>query len=542
MKDKRVKKSISLKEWPFNADDVVKLYWIDHPYKDSENNWKLALYFKRLSDNQIRRCDVDWGTLTILRIGRLYKSGKLLLSEEQIDTEYHKYINKNERIFHFDNQFDCKVDKYEITTSDGEKNSVVMNAFTVKIGEISYHIPVIEVIRSILTKNRKLLYAILQPNSLDYYFLLEKDIRYPEKIIINFSKDYPADLLTANHIKHLIWLSTNANASTAWNEVYKSLIKTENEGISFTFPFASNYEIAARYRQTGNIIRIEEILGVKGEKIGYETIDVNSPHLHSVSNSNQSKKRTIIKTDGDDELIIDTNTSGSRKMETIVDIPIAEHEFEDNPVIKKKYRGKINKRTKLSDDTERIFIDPSEKVSTGDIGEKGANVGLEYREQEGNQRTYNGEIGDFILILNAMNSKYEDINIKISIGDLPEGKSFSTCDDGVTPRKYLIAEITLNNNLTVYLIEIERLGKALSTLVLYSSTYYEMNWWNNHFNKVLEGLVNNNGAWDIDVIDTLKELEIKNMRFHHTHVRRNIWEMADKMYEKIFNLFNINKY
>ncbi len=98
----------------------------------------------------------------------------------------------------------------------------------------------------------------MQPNSMDYYFLLEKDICYPQKIIIDFSKDYPADLLTANHIKHLIWLSTNINASTAWNEIYKSLIKTENEGISFTFPFASNYEIAARYRQTGYIIRIME--------------------------------------------------------------------------------------------------------------------------------------------------------------------------------------------------------------------------------------------------------------------------------------------
>ncbi len=532
MKEKRVKKSVSLKAWPFGKDDIAKLYWIDHPYRDSENNWKITLYLKKLPENEIKRCDVDWGTLTILRIGRLYKAGKLLFNEEQIEAQYQKYINRNEGVFHFDSQFECKISKYEITTSDGEKHSVAMNAFYFDTGNMSFHIPVIEILRSVLTKNRKLLYAILQPNSLDYYFLLEKDIRYQGKIIINFSKDYPADLLTEKHIKHLIWLCTNENARKAWHEVYKSLIKDHAEGIVFPFPFVNNYKITARYRQSGNIIRIEEILSVKGEKVGFRKIEVNSPHLHSVLNSGESKKKIINKADDDEELIINPSPSGSRKMETIINIPLPEHEFEDNPVINKKYRGTIKKRTKVDDATERIFIDQNENVSTGDIGENGTNIGLEYREHNIGQNNFDGEIGDFILILKEMDNKYEDIHIKISVGDLPEGKSFCKLDDGVTPRRYLVCEIKFKDKLPVFLIEIERLGKALSTLVLYSATDYEEHWWNLAIDKVIESLVNNNGIWDADVIDGLEKSGVRNERFHHNRVRRTVSEMADRMYEK----------
>ncbi len=537
MKEKRVKRSISLKVWPFDKEDVAKLYWIDHPYVDLMGNWKIALYFKKLPDNQIKRCDVDWGTLPILRIGRLYKAGKLLFNDEQIDSNFSKYINKNQKVFHFDGQFQCKVDKYEITTLDGKKHSVTMNAFSIDVGGVSFHIPVIEVIRSILAKNRKLLYAILQPNSLDYFFLLQKDIRYPDKIIIKFSKDYPVDLLTEKHIKHLIWLCTNSNANTSWHEVYKSLILSSNNGISFPFPLIHNYDIEARFRQSGDIVRIEEIVGVKGEKIGYKEIDVESPHLHSVTNSNQSKKKIIIKTDDEDELVIEPNPTGSRKMETIVDIPIAEHEFEDKPVINKRYRGTIKKRTKVTGDTEKILIDENEKVSTGDIGANGSNIGLEYRDQEANQQKISGDIAEFILILNAMEKKYVDISIKISVGDLAEGKSFSKLDDGVTPRRYLVCEIRMKNNLPVFLIEIERQGRALSTLSLFSSVGYDNLWWDSAIDKVLEGLVNNNCIWDADIIDDLEKLGVKNDRYRHTRVRRTVWEMADKMYEKLNILF-----
>ena len=536
MKDKRVKKSISLKVWPFKKDDIAKLYWIDHPYLDADNNWKMALYFKKVPENEIKRCDVDWGTLTILRIGRLYKAGKLLFNENEIKADYIRYVNKNEKVFHFDNKFECKVDKYEITTTDGVKNSVRMNAFSTSVGDFSYHIPVIEVIRSILTKNRKLLYAILQPNSLDYYFLLEKDIRYPDKISINFSKDYPVDLLTEKHVKHLLWLATNVNANVAWHEVYKSLIRSPRDGISFPFPFANDYEIRARFRKDGNIIRIEEILNIKAEKLGYKAIDIKSPRLHAVLNSNQSKKKIIVKIDDEDELVIDPNSTGTRKLETIIDIPIAEHEFEDNPIINRIYRGSVKNRTAITDDTERILIGQNEIVSTGDIGGQGGNVGLEYREPEAPQQKFDGEIGEFILILKAMDRKYADIDIKITVGELPIGKHFCKWDDGVTPRKYLIAEVRFHKSLPIFLIEIERLGRSLSTLVLLSQMGDDESWWNSVFDKVVVGLVNNNGVWDVTVMDELETLGVRNERFHHTHVRRTVWEMADKMYEKLINL------
>jgi hypothetical protein len=81
MRYKRARYSISLSNWPFGKDEYAKLYWIDHPYRDEYGNWKMALFFKRIPDGELKRCDVQWGTLNILRIGSIYKGGNLVTSE-----------------------------------------------------------------------------------------------------------------------------------------------------------------------------------------------------------------------------------------------------------------------------------------------------------------------------------------------------------------------------------------------------------------------------------------------------------------------------
>jgi hypothetical protein len=99
----------------------------------------------------------------------------------------------------------------------------------------------------------------------------------------------------------------------------------------------------------------------------------------------------------------------------------------------------------------------------------------------------------------------------------------------------------MKNNLPAFLIEIERQGRALSILALFSLIGYDNSWWDNVIDKVLEGLVNNNGIWDTDIIDDLEKSGVRTGRFHHTKVRRTVWEMADMMYEKLSNIWLLSR-
>ncbi len=192
----------------------------------------MHVYFKDLETSNIVKCNVDWGNLNMLRIGRLYKEGRLL-QNELLPSNYLNNICISEQEFDFNNEkFICRAGKHSIHTADGKEHVVHKNAFIAKSLGYEFHIPVLEVIRSLLATNKRLTYAILEPNSLDYFFILERDYRNPRKLIMNFSNNYPYNLLTPNHISHLIWLSVDRIANKAWNEVYISARKSNENGLT----------------------------------------------------------------------------------------------------------------------------------------------------------------------------------------------------------------------------------------------------------------------------------------------------------------------
>ncbi|MBM7701136.1 Tn7-like element transposition protein TnsE [Kurthia huakuii] len=102
----------------------------------------------------------------------------------------------------------------------------------------------------------------------------------------------------------------------------------------------------------------------------------------------------------------------------------------------------------------------------GDIG--GTNIlrGLEVKSL---QNTYvNGELADFKEVLNELSRAYFVDSVEAYVGELTNiGKrSFAFLDDGITPRKYLVAYIKLRNGKEVVLLEVERAGRSVSTLII----------------------------------------------------------------------------
>jgi hypothetical protein len=74
--------NVYLKDWPFEKDEKVKLYWMDKPYKQN-NKWVLDSYFKGKGD--IKKLTLDWATIHFLAIGIYYTNGNLNSCEVKKD-------------------------------------------------------------------------------------------------------------------------------------------------------------------------------------------------------------------------------------------------------------------------------------------------------------------------------------------------------------------------------------------------------------------------------------------------------------------------
>lgn len=537
MATKTTYKKVKLAQWPLKPGEAAKLYWVDHPYRDVKGRWTMAVYFKRVGQKQdIYRCDIPWGTLEYMRIGRLYSEGRLLSSEECSSYNLKDQIDS----FVFNSQSPaCITDVGEIVTGDGTKNVITKNYFVLKstVGEV--RIPVIEIIRAMLTKNRKLNYAVLEPNSLDQYFIVERDIQNNNLLRIFFSKDYPGDLLSRRHIEHIIWLGTSSKAKRAIGEIYKCIANGSTRGIHFQFPLEGHFEIKARYlRGRDGIIRIEEIIYFKEKNARRYFAEVYSPHIHDVTKVNKPRIRRHIITP-DEILEIDNKCDGSRKSEKTVAIETAQHDFEIPPIIRLKSQTSIIQRTGSDENTKHVEINSNNKVTTTDIGGFDLAEGLEFQELDENNEPCEGDIGTFIKVLIELKNRYIDAEVSYLIGNLPEGmigKWYNKLDNGSTPRKYVIAVVSVDGGGAFHLIEIERQGRPLSTLVLIFRKQITKSEENAIFHQILKSLVNNNGSWNQDVLNNFFGKGVRNERIMHTRKSWSIEELADRLYFKLLNV------
>lgn len=92
--------------------------------------------------------------------------------------------------------------------------------------------------------------------------------------------------------------------------------------------------------------------------------------------------------------------------------------------------------------------------------------------------------------------QYKEVKtIRAFIDVLPEGigeRIFTKLSDGVTKRRYVIAEVFMMNGKRYNIIEVEREHRALTTLILSSLSNQD---WSTIYNHLLMKLVNASGTW-----------------------------------------------
>lgn len=178
------------------------------------------------------------------------------------------------------------------------------------------------------------------------------------------------------------------------------------------------------------------------------------------------------------------------------------HKYTESPSIVKVQDKSTKQRTYEDESTKRYTFKDSEIRSASDTGGNRLTRGIEHQSLQ--QVQAKGELGQFVHILQELENYKEVQFINIQLSSLPIGdgkRVFSYLEDGITPRQYALATVSLFNGKELKVLEVERENCALSMLILSSTGLVN---WKPLIDSLLLNLVNSSGTW---VKESLESIE-----------------------------------
>lgn len=513
---------VKLQHWPFKKGEQAQLIWISSPFWH-EKKIMIYAYFKvertngnsKRTEMKVEKILVDWGTLPALAIQHYYVDGDIRKSippqgiEEIEMTIYPNNVSVYER--------DWQV--------QGTSDQDVSRSFIVKQGNRSYVLPLIEVVRSILAPNRFLLYRLFEANSFPQYFM---ESYYSNKIHLDFSLLYNIKYTKTAPLYQLVWLLTNRDLRNAFENVAYTF---NREGsLKFVWSFTQPITIRASVKPNASGGTVLRVISVKNKHVPYNEITYEHPDIAHSAKSNEAKKYTFqnkkFSNSQQDEMILDEQIEGTADDFDVIEMDNQVHEYTTAPKITKIPR-KTNKKRDFEDkNTQKRFINSNSNRSTADVGGNRVTRGLEQQALMDVQ--IDGELGEFIKVMRVLQDfpKVQSINIiQGSLKEFSDTKRFVYLSDGVTERRYVIAQLDLFAGKVVSILEVEREDKAVSTLICFN-TGLESKLQSYH--KILNGLINNNGTWNKEQI-RLNGIEYLPLR----HGKRNNMHRANLILQKL---------
>ncbi|GFZ33812.1 hypothetical protein CSC2_43380 [Clostridium zeae] len=411
------RETITIKNWPFNKGEKVKLTWIGEPFT-KDNKYMFYAYFR--GDKCSRRVLLNWASLHFLSVDKYYTDGRLN-SGEMVETAEILDINLSGITPQY-------IEKPWKVRGIGFEDDYKSKTFNFKKNGRLYTIPLIEIIRAVIAPDRFTLNRAVEMDTLENYFIYEFD---KNELDIHFTDLYEKKLLTSEKLNHLAWLITNPNIFKMFNSI--GLNMWQSKELKFDFLF-ENFNIKARVLKKDNYIRILQILSLRKKRINTKEINIFHPSLEETQASDiLKKKREFINTRNSDKEI-DTGADGATKASDLIDDFLITHEYENIPTINKKKIGlKINR--KMSDENTKEYLIEADKLrATADVGGESVIRGLEFTNLQKVEEK--GELQEFIEMLRLLQKRKKIRSVEIIVDYLPEGSKFSRLKDGVTRRKY----------------------------------------------------------------------------------------------------------
>ncbi|GLC89704.1 Tn7-like element transposition protein TnsE [Lysinibacillus piscis] len=503
---------VKLKNWPFKNGEKAQLIWISSPFQ-YEKKVMIHAYFR--AKGKTEKLLVDWGTLPALAIQHFYLDGDIRKSIPPNETEgveitiYPDMVSLHEK-------------EWEIFGTDDKD---ISRSFIVKQGNRTYILPLIEVVRSILAPNRFLLYRLFEANSFPQYFI--ENYEY-NKINLNFSSQYHRKYTQSSFLYQLVWLLTNQDLRNVFENV--AYIFNNTGILKFDWSFKQPITIKAVVKPNANGGTVLRVSNVKNKHIPYSEVFFSHPEIVRSEKSKEAKKYTLHTKKKNlngqqEELMLDEEIEGTTDNFDIIEMDNQKHEYIAMPKITKVSRGTNKKRDFEDENTKRRFINDEGKRSSADTGGNHLTRGLEQQSLMDIQ--IDGELGEFIKVMRVLQDFPEVQSINIIQGSLKEfsdTKRFVYLSDGVTERKYVIAEIKLLFDKEASVIEIERKGKRIATLICFFNSYTNRIY---TYTEVLSRVINNAGVWG------KQQLENNNIKYTTLrHGKKNYEHRANLLWNK----------
>ncbi|MDQ0270653.1 Tn7-like element transposition protein TnsE [Cytobacillus purgationiresistens] len=464
--------------WPFPKGEKAELIWIGEPFREDH---KIMIYAYFRTHGRTEKILMDWGTLPCLAIQHFYTDGIITTSHppqgvREVDiTIYPNVVKFYEKPWKIRGNDDPAISRSFVFSFDG-KNVIL---------------PVIEAFRSILAPNGFLLYRLFESNSFPQFFT---ETYEPNKIHFSFSTLYELKYSRIEFIYQLVWLLTNHDLRQVYENIAFNWLQEKT--LKFEWSFTQPITITARIKEKNNTCTVLQIVNVKNKHIPYQHISISHPKIQDREKSNEAKKytyRSINKKDDEEGLTIDEQVDGSTEDFDLAQMNQLKHEYTSVPKIERIKSNTSKQRTREDESTKKYFGSNDSNRSTADTGGQKLARGLEHQMLHEIQAQ--GELQDFINVLKIMEQHPQVQTIRAIIHALPEGvgqRKFTRLNDGVTKRRYVIAEISLMNGKQFNIVEIERENRSLSMLILSSPTIHN---WKSIYHCLFMNLVNDNGTW-----------------------------------------------
>lgn len=501
-----------IKNWAFERGKKAQLIWIGEPFKFN-NKWMIDTYFN--DEKVTKRIVQDWANIHFLSIDKYYTDGDLNSGE---------VIDKDGVIETIDIDLSNVVSKYNendwrIKGSSYKSKSRTFNFY--KNNKL-YTIPIVEIVRSVLAPNTFMLNTILYSDTFEDYFTYEINNR---TLNLYFNSNYRTTNLKDVYYNHFAWIIGNKDILNMISSIgYNTSIKHKMM-FDFNIP---NFKFRARVRKTKYGYLVQEIIKVKEKRINFNEIRVFHPSFEKYERSDKAKiwSYVSLSNSGDNKRTIDNDVDGSAKAVESIKDELVVQEYLNIPKIKKEKIGHADRHEREDENTKKYIKEDDDRRTFADDGGFNKIKGIEASGVD--VKSVNGELKEFIEVLNLLKKMKGIKHIEINIINLPLGRKFSYLDDGVTRRKCLISKVDAQSNNLCILIEVERDKKFISTLIVKNVLESECR---QIYEVILQGLIHKSGKWDNSIFNILikKGILIRKLK----HINKNKYEKAKSILHKL---------
>ncbi|MGN2338993.1 Tn7-like element transposition protein TnsE [Clostridium cagae] len=496
------KQKLKLDNWPFEKGKRAQLIWIGEPFKEN-NKWMIDTYFS--DGKNTKKVIQDWANIHFLSTDKYYVDGDLR-SGEIIDTAGVMST--------------IDVDLCGITPkyNEGDWNIIRSNykskskTFNFWNNNVLYTVPIIEIVRAVLAPNTFMLNTILYNDIWEDYFIYDiQDM----KLQIAFSNEYKTSYLKSKYYNHLAWMISNDEILQMCNEIgYNMLSKAI---LRFDFNM-TNFNIKARVKKNKHGFTIMEILKVNLKEIKVDEVEIYHSSFEELKKSDKSKLRTYTYLNNNsDDRIVDNKIDGANNFDESINEELITHEYINMPKVKKEKTRIGNLRINEDNNTKKYIKEDDNLRTLADQGGINASRGIEISNIDIEKII--GELKEIICELKKLRNLNWIESVKIKIFELPLRRKFSYLSDGVKRRKCLVGEIVRIDGKMFSIVEVERDGKSLSTLILKTNSQVNMDW---IYEKLLYGLIYESGKWSNEVIENLEKINIAIDRKKHRRDKNNL--------------------